>query len=707
MKYYEDPILGKGRAADVSGGTGSADYVGGTRIAIAGETISFVNSATIQNVTGNSVTLEPDTAYKITATASAVTLNANVPAAGSWAYEGHAEIFVAGTGYIVTGANVVLANPLEPDAVNNCVLRFHDGTCIIDVEDHVYGYIVTSISGTTQGTLPYGITSATSNYIAFDATTNGATVSLSGSTANGEKHLVGNCYTETTLTGAVDCGANKVTVANLGLNNVQVTGGVMTLGDAYIPSGSTVEITGGTDCTLSIERVSGDGVINRGNGNIQIEKNGVISGVTLNLNASNAKVVQSAGLVAFHGAIVTNGIGGYGSIQIPWQGFPYVSAFDCVFSGNSANNGGAFGFTFNQEHFFTSCSFVNNSATNGGVFVGSSAVTINLSACKFSGNVSPNANVIFLNDQAKVVMTDCSFGADQSIYARASATKVEMLGSNTMTSGAAIYGSGSAVISSGTVLDLTGNTNPTPIAPGGGITFEAGGATVLYSSGAVSGSYSMDNVNLPAGAKLTNTATVDLGGTHVVKIGEQPVNVSGCTFTSGMAPNAGNKYGGAFFLNQTTGVFSNCQFIGNNGNTSDGRGGGIYAASGSVQEAILSVVNCVFTGNVAYQGNAIYTLVQTTIQDCVFNANQSLYIRDTTATFVGTNVLKSNIAGNGSIIFANGATIDLTDNQIATPIAPGNGVVVDGGCTVITSAGASVSIAGGTYTKINNDGTTE
>ena len=47
MRYYEDPILGKGRAADVSGGTGSADYVGGTRIAIGGETISFVNSATI------------------------------------------------------------------------------------------------------------------------------------------------------------------------------------------------------------------------------------------------------------------------------------------------------------------------------------------------------------------------------------------------------------------------------------------------------------------------------------------------------------------------------------------------------------------------------------------------------------------------------------------------------------------------------------
>lgn len=434
MRYYEDPILGKGRAADVSGGTGSADYVGGARIAIGGETISFVNSATIQNVTGNSVTLEPDTAYKITATASAVTLNANVPAAGSWAYEGHAEIFVAGTGYIVTGANVVLANPLEPDAVNNCVLRFHDGTCIIDVEDHVYGYIVTSISGTTQGTLPYGITSATSNYIAFDATTNGSTIDLSGSTASAEKHLVGNGYTETTLTGAVDCGTSKFTVANLGLQNVQITGGTMTLGDAYIPSGSTVAVSGGS---MVIEKVTGNGVID--------------------LN-KRYRVLDAPYLPAYatiSGCTITNGvctenayttIGGYGRV---WD-------LDGVtITGNTATYGPA-AYPSNPPYGkvkMKNCIISGNTGTVGKDIFASSLIEIN------------DGNKI-----GEIVVT--------------TGGTVSFSGSNTIDRIARRSDSqgGPVIISSGAIVDLTGNTNPTPIAPGGGVIVDGGTCTVLVGS---------------------------------------------------------------------------------------------------------------------------------------------------------------------------------------------------------------------------------
>lgn len=689
-----DDILGELRMGDTaSGGSGGASLVGGYRTSIAGGTASFVPSADIVTVTGASVTLNPDTAYKIYATTSAVTLNANVPAAGKWAYEGHLEIFVAGTGYVVTGTNVVLANALEPDSVNNCTVRFHDGLAIISVEDHIAGYVVVSATGTTAGTLPYALTSSTQEYVAFDASLNGATVSLSGSTANGEKHLVGNGYTSTTLTGAVDCGTSKITVANLALSNVQITGGVMTLGDAYIPSSSTVEVTGGTGCTLSIERVSGDGVINRGNGNIQIEKNGVISGVTLNLNASNAAAVQSAGLIAFHGATVTNGTGGYGVIQIPWQGFPHVSAFDCVFSGNSANNGGAFGFTFNQEHFFTSCSFVNNSATNGGAFVGSSAAIINLSACKFSGNVSPTANAIYLNNQAKVVMTDCSFGADQSIRAYASATKVEMLGSNTMVSGAAIYGSGSAVISSGATLDLTGNTNATPIAPGGGIVFESGGATVLYSSGAVSGSYMMDNVTLPAGAKLTNTAVVDLGGGNISVV--KTTTISGATLTGGVAA-----------------------------------GGGALMISGTVGSANLT--SCIITGNSATIAGGICAYKPATISDCIISGNTTgsyggdlLIDRGTSVTIIGgtygkvmmyrnnpTLVLSKNCSFNNlarldaqysaTYIISSGANIANMSGSVPVGMVAGvtGGIQVVGG-TVTYNGGV---IEPGNYTSITSDG---
>ena len=433
FKYYEDPILGKGRAADVSGGTGGSgtEYIGGTRIAIGGETISFVNSASIVNVTGNSVTLQPDTAYKITAISSAVTLNANVPAAGQWAYEGHAEIFVAGTGYIVTGANVVLANPLEPDAVNNCVLRFHDGTCIIDVEDHVYGYIVTAISGTTQGTLHYGITSATENYIAFDATMNGSTIDLGGTTASIEKHIVGNGYNETTLTGAVDCGTSKFTVSNLSLNNVVVGGGTMTLGDAFVPSGSTVTVSGGG---LAVEKVTGAG-----------------SESVIDLGGTHMNLIDSTSIANISGCVISGG--------------------------SNSSAGGALYMSRGAVANLTDVAFIGNAtATSGGAMAVLNASAF-LSNCTFSGNTG-NRGVIYASLASLNYLGGCVVNTENrqnTTTTLAGSNKVESLKSN---------GSGNSflVVSSGAVIDLQGNETSTPIEFNGGITV-SGGCTVINSAG--------------------------------------------------------------------------------------------------------------------------------------------------------------------------------------------------------------------------------
>jgi hypothetical protein len=310
-----DDILGELRMGDTaSGGSGGASLVGGYRISIAGGTASFVPSADIVTVTDASVTLNPDTAYKIYATTSAVTLNANVPAAGKWAYEGHLEIFVAGTGYVVTGSNVVLANALEPDAVNNCTVRFHDGIAIIAVEDHVAGYIVVNGATSGDGSLYYGISTSTNDYVAFDASLNGSVIPLAGAVAEGEKHLVGNGYTSTTLTGAVDCGTSKFTVANLALSDVQVTGGVMTLGDAYIPSGSTVVVSGGK---LMVENVTGNGG-------------------TIDYKFTNGSVI--GGTQSFSGVTITH----------------------C----KTGDFGGLFR-TFGGTYNFTSCNIVDNGATSG------------------------------------------------------------------------------------------------------------------------------------------------------------------------------------------------------------------------------------------------------------------------------------------------------------------------------------------------------
>ena len=581
--------------------------------------------------TSPAVTVAAGLSYKLNASTGTHTLTVDTCPVGYDGRDAIIRITLGGSGVVQAVAPLQLGGALVPYAINNCVVRFRDGEAVLLVEDTLAGYVVTVTSGTDSGSLAYGLAATGIPYIAFSTSTDGQVVDMGNAvTANEEVTVVGNGYTTTTITGNITC-TNKTTVANLGLQDVTVAGGTLTLGDAYIPSGSTVAVSGGG---LAVEKVTGNGgVIDLGGTNIK-----------------NGGTPLFASGVSFTGGLADRG----GAIRATGK----VDLVDCVISGNTCTEGGAAVFIY----------YTNN-------------IAVNLTGCTVTGNTGTNTLSV-VGTSAGYNLSSCHIGENQDIRLVSATDYTTFAGSNTFL--AKFSGSGTVTLTSGAILDLTGNSNPTPINPGGGITFESGGATVKVGSGTASSSYMLDNVTLPAGAKLTNTAVVDLGGTHVVRVLKQPVNVSGCTFTSGVAyTSTDNKYGGAFSLNQTTGVFSNCQFIGNNGNISDGRGGGIYAASGSGQEAILSVVNCVFTDNVAYQGNAIYTLVPTTIQDCVFNANQSLYIRDTTATFVGTNVLKSNVAGNGSIIFANGATLDLTGNSVTTPIAPGGGIKVQQTASIV------------------------
>lgn len=593
FKYYEDPILGKGRA-QVDTGSGGSSYVGGDRINIAGGTISFVNSADIVNVTGTSVTLQPDTAYKIYATSQAITLNANPPAAGKWAYEGHLEIFTAGTGYVVTGSNVVLANALEPDSVNNCVVRFHDGIAIIAVEDHVAGYIVVSSSGVADGSLPYGITSATQEYIAFDASLNGQTIPLAGAVAEGEKHVVGNGYDNTILTGAVDCGTSKFTVANLGLNNVQVTGGIMTLGDAYIPSGSTVAVSGGG---LAVEKVTGagsDSVIDLGGTSI--------GGASVNISGVSITGGTSYLFLANYGERL-------------------------IFSGTSISTEGQYSFVLDRGGF------------------------ISLDDCEISTSGTYFTFSFGTNGSSTLVLKDTTIGTGAIIRLNDSST-VQIGGTTKLFLINDVGNNGSVRVSSGAIVDLTGNSNPTPIAPGGGITFESGGATILYSSGAASGSYMMDNVTLPAGAKLTNTAVVDLGGTTT---GNCYGSVSGATIESGQ------------FRVTSGGVASSTTITSN---------GDFYVSSACT--ANNTTVNSMGTLRANSGGTA---------------NNDTLNSGGTLRIYNG-GVANSTTANDGGRIIVSGGTAN------EPIISSGGSLVVSSGGTallVTSNTGANVSVADGGY----------
>lgn len=471
------PYVG-GTGIYIHGATVEADLDPGYRMEINGSTIGQLRYMPIETVTGSSVTLQAGHAYKIYATSAAVTLNTETIPADSFGLEGHLEIYVAGTGYVITGTNVVLANALEPDSVNNLTARFHDGICILSVEDHVAGYIVTVNAASGAGSLAYGLSTSTNEYIAVDASLNGQTLDLAGvTTYAGEKHIVGNGPEETIIAGSINC-TSKTTVANLSLQDVTITGGTMTLGDAFIPSGSTVAVSGGG---LAVEKVTGAGAES-----------------VIDLGGTDVSVPNATKSFA-SGCTFTNGAGDSGGAFYVSGG---TATFENVtFSGNSATSGGAV-YNIVGNATFSNCTFSGNIATIGGAYAGryTGVTGLTMSDCVVTGNSATDfppgvtgSNGVFVNTTISgnvtektskgkdlfiaggaCYITDCTLG-DVSIEGGGVAV---IAGQNNKIDYFRAFYVGSAyrggiVISSGASIQLT-----YLMEPGDGITVLTGGATV-------------------------------------------------------------------------------------------------------------------------------------------------------------------------------------------------------------------------------------
>ena len=272
---------------------------------------------------------------------------------------------------------------------------------------------------------------------------------------------------------------------------------------------------------------------------------------------------------------------------------------------------------------------------------------------------------------------------------------VVLTGSNTIKK--TVYASSglttcSVTLTSGAILDLTGNTNATPIAPGGGITFEQGGATVKVGDTTASSSYMMDNITLQTGAKLTNTAIVDLGGTQIRVTGARTVNASGAIISGGSTTSGG---GGIFLNSNCVANLNNMQIVGCSGTY----GGGLALLNGA--SAYLS--GCRFSGNTIETG-ALYvqgtggssTVLELTDCTCEYIWNGAgraakLVINSGNVTSL------SGVGGLGAVTISSGASIALTSS--ISPNETGRIEVLTGGCTVNGNA-----IPAGTYTSIDSNG---
>lgn len=656
---------------------------------VSGNTVSQQRVFNINNVTGNvsSVTLLPGEAYKIQTTTSSITLNhdATLIPEGKYGLESHLEIFVANTGYVVTGTNVVLAEALEPNAVNNCLVRFHDGKCIISIEDHVYGYVVTVAGGTGSGTLYDGLRSA-QGYIAVNATLDGQILDLNNVHTVATKHLVGNGYTRTIVSGGISC-SEKVTFANLGMSNVTVSSGTLTLGDVFIPSGSTVAVSGGG---LSVEKVTGNG------GTIDL------GGTSVTVSSQGASYASGC---VFTGGYVAYDIGH--SMQLELD--------NCIVSGNSGSSFAGGIVCYNTLSTSDVPVRLNNTVITSNKASGTSGLyvfkfnNVVLSGSTISGNEATIAGVfddIELQSASLATAFDCTLGKVGVIQS----SVLTLAGSNTVdTIGYRADLPGFVTISSGAVVDLTGNTNTTPINPGGGVTFAPGGATVYPSAGSAS-AYMLGGMTVP---QIGNTNIVNLNSSNVVISSGGTAYASGCTFTSGSASNggaiAGNAFsfvslsscvfsggsasttGGAMYLPSCSADLSDCTIIGNSGTVCGG-----IAVRYAGGKATLS--NCIVSGNsardIVAENGTVEFLGGCTVGTNALTGSSGVFV------FAGTNqvdVVNTAYGGSGTVTISSGASINLTSS--INPGGTGGITILTGGCTV-----NGVEITGGTYTSIVSSG---
>lgn len=236
----------------------------GFDIDINNSTVAVPRYRNIVDAAGATVTLQAGYAYKINATTGAKKLITETIPSGQFGMEGHAEIFVADTGWIQVSDNVVLVDELEPNSVNNCTLRFHDGFCLISVEDHVAGFIVHTATGTGNTSLYYGLTTSANEYISVDASLNGHLIETNEAVISTVKEFVGNGSINTTVEGdmtvnnslsMVECTVKPLAISGTG--SLTVANGVLDFTSAT--SAEPINLTGGVKIGKNVTIIDGDG----------------------------------------------------------------------------------------------------------------------------------------------------------------------------------------------------------------------------------------------------------------------------------------------------------------------------------------------------------------------------------------------------------------------------------------------------------------
>lgn len=177
--------------------------------------------------------------------------------------DAHIQLLLANDSTAVFKAPLNLIDPLTPNAAHNITIKFRAGQANVYVDDTDVGYTVTVNSGSTSGSLYYGMVSVDDKYIVFSALTDGTPVDAGTVASVGsEKNIVGNGVESTTITGSIT-NTSKVTFINMALDDVTLIANAELVLDSVIctpdsitgtdaviiTTGTKVDLTGNTNTT--------------------------------------------------------------------------------------------------------------------------------------------------------------------------------------------------------------------------------------------------------------------------------------------------------------------------------------------------------------------------------------------------------------------------------------------------------------------------
>ncbi|MDM8005332.1 MAG: right-handed parallel beta-helix repeat-containing protein [Phycisphaerae bacterium] len=374
-----------------------------------------------------------------------------------------------------------------------------------------------------------------------------------------------------------------------------------------------------------------------------------------------------------------------------------------VIEGGNANSTDGGGIVCNGASLLiANCTLRKNASSGWGGGCRTSG-PISFIRCVFTNNASSSGAGLY-SASANLTLTDCAFDWN---YAQQSGSGLYCTGSVSINLSNCIFSNGDAWFGSGGAIYCTAN-----VFRAVGCLFS--GNTALNSGGGVY----LDSASV---ATLSDCVLVGNevwhqggGGVYAAKF----VSLGRCTFQDNIAWYSA---GAGACIQQGSSPISECRFIGNEAGTD---GGGIYIGNAASSPAITG---CIFSGNLANRGGAIYSAGYPAINRCFLSGNSAqdsgggLYsIIPTKAPVLYNCLFTGNTAGNvACAVFDNSVGATLTNCTFNTNLNAqgGEALLLFGGSANkarVTNCifwGHATSISGGqpavTYTCIQggHDGT--